>query len=218
MRKLPAEFEACIEGKARAIVFYVTHPYGYHMSTIAHVRGSIAGAAILTLFGSVWCFLALASWTARPSWSIPAGAVVVIALLALCVVRLVALRNIPSIDDPVAAAKGKRAGMFFGIIFGAEGGLIALCSVLLARAGLDIWIPLAAAVIVGLHFIPLARLFEVPLYYWTGAIIVLGMLACSLIRDVATRQLCAALVMAAVLWLSAALVLLQSRSMRPQQA
>jgi hypothetical protein len=144
--------------------------------------------------------------------------VTTIALLLLCVLRLVALRDIPSIDDPAAAAKGKRAGMFFGIIFGAEGGLIALCSVLLARVGLDFWIPIAAAVIVGLHFIPLARLFEVPLYYWTGAIIVLGMLGCSLIRDVATRQLCAGLVMAAVLWLTAVLVLLQARSMQPQRA
>ncbi len=38
-------------------------------------------------------------------------------------------------------------------------------SALLARLGLSIWIPIAVAVIVGLHFIPLARVFEVPLYY-----------------------------------------------------
>jgi hypothetical protein len=188
------------------------------MSTVAHVRGCIAGAAILTLFGSVWCILALAFWTARPSWSIPAGFVATIALLGLCVMRLIALRNVPSIDDPAAAAKGKRAGMFFGIIFGAEGGLIALCAALLARVGLDIWIPIAVAVIVGLHFIPLARLFEVRLYYWTGAITVLGMLGCSLIRDAATRQLCAGLVMAAVLWLTAVVVLLQTPPMQPQRA
>jgi hypothetical protein len=188
------------------------------MSTVAHVRGCIAGAAILTLFGSVWCILALASWTARPSWAIPAGCVATIALLWLCVLRLMALKDIPTVDDPAAAAKGKRAGMFFGIIFGAEGGLIALCAALLARVGLDIWVPIAAAVIVGLHFIPLARLFEVRLYYWTGAITVLGMLGCSLIRDAAMRQLCAGLVMSAVLWLTAVVVLLQAWPMQPQRA
>jgi hypothetical protein len=31
----------------------------------------------------------------------------------------------------------------------------------------------AIAVIVGLHFIPLAKVFNVPLYYWTGGAIVL---------------------------------------------
>lgn len=188
------------------------------MSTIAHVRGCLAGAAILTLFGAVWCLLALHFWAARPGWSIPAGCIATIALLGLCVGRLMALRHIPSIDDPVAAAKGKRAGMLFGIIFGAEGALIALCSTQLARFGQSIWIPVVAAIIVGLHFIPLARVFEVPLYYWTGALSVLGVVGCSLIRDVGARQLCAGLVMAAVLWLTAVVLLLQSRSIQPQRA
>jgi len=187
------------------------------MPTLAHLRGSIAGAGILTLFGCVWCILALASWTARPSWSILVGSVATIALLGLCGLRLMAIRDIPSIDDPVAAAKGKRAGIFFGIIFGAEGGLIALCAILLARIGLDTWIPIATAVVVVLHFIPLGRLFEVRLYYWTGAIIVLGMGGCSLLHGASTRQLCAGLVMAAVLWLTAVVVLLQARPMEPRR-
>ena len=133
-----------------------------------------------------------------------------IALLALCVMRLRGTRNIPSIDDPVAAAKGKRAGMLFGIIFGIESGLIWICATLLARAGLSIWIPIAVAVIVGLHFIPLAHVFEVPLYYWTGLLSVLGMLGCSLIGDAGMRLLCAGLTMAAVLWMTALLLLLQA--------
>ncbi|MGB6687438.1 MAG: hypothetical protein WBE76_06315 [Terracidiphilus sp.] len=210
--------EICVEGQAQQIAFHVIHSYCEYMSSVAHVRGCLAGAAILTLFGSAWCIIALASWAARPGWSIPAGFVATIALLGLCVLRLIALRNIPNIDDPAAAAKGKRAGILFGIIFGAEGGLIALCATLLARMGLDIWIPIAVAIIVGLHFLPLARVFEVPLYYWTGALSVLGMLGCSLIRDAGTRVLCAGLVMGAVLWLTAAVLLLQARPMQPQRA
>ena len=189
--------------------------YGEGVSTVAHVRGSVAGAAILTLFGSAWCIVALALWPAHPVWSIPAGSVATIVLLALCVMRITALRNIPSIDDPVAAAKGKRAGILFGIIFGAEGGLIWLCAMLLERLGLSVWIPIAVAVIVGLHFIPLAHVFEVPLYYWTGVLSVLGMLGCSLVRDAGTRLLCAGLTMAAVLWLTAVLLLLQARLSGP---
>jgi hypothetical protein len=187
------------------------------MSTVAHIRGCVAGAAILTLFGAAWCIIALEFWAARPAWSLPAGIATAIVLLGMCIQRLIALRSIPSVDDPAAAARGKRAGMFFGIIFGAECGLIALCAALLARAGLSIWIPVAVAIIVGLHFIPLARVFEVPLYYWTGALCVVGVLGCSLIRDAGTRLLCAGLAMAAVLWLTAATLLLQARARLPER-
>ena len=179
------------------------------MSSVAHVRGCVAGAAILTLFGSLWCILALSLWPAHPGWSIPAGSAATLALLGLCFIRIRATRNIPSVDDPIAAARGKRAGMLFGIIFAAEGGLIWLCATLLAHFGLGVWIPIAVAIIVGLHFIPLARVFGVPLYYWTGALSVLGVLGCLLIHDVPTRLLCAGMTMAAVLWLTAVLLLLQ---------
>jgi hypothetical protein len=133
-------------------------------------------------------------------------------LLALCVARLRLSRNSPSIHDPLAAAKGKRIGRLFGIIFATESGLIWLCATLLALLGLSIWIPIAIAVIVGLHFIPLARVFEAPVYYWTGVLCVAGMLGCSLIRDAGPRLLCAGLTMAAVLWLTAVVLLLQSRT------
>ena len=185
------------------------------MSTVAHARGVIAGAAILTLFGAVWCILALALWPAHPSWSIPAGVMIAIVLIALCLQRLIAWRKIPSADDPIAAAKGKRAGMWFGIIFTAEGLLIWLTAMLLNHFGLGDWIPLAAAVIIGLHFLPLARLFEVPLYYWTGALSVLGMIVCCFIPDAAVRTLYASLIMAAILWLTAALLLVQTNPGRP---
>jgi hypothetical protein len=171
----------------------------------------LAGAAILTLFGAWWCIAALANWAGRPDWSIPAASVATIVLLILCVMRLVTSRQIPTIDDPVAATKGKRAGRLFGVIFGIEGGLIALCSMLLASRGLGLWIPIVVAIIVGVHFLPLAHVFDVPLYYWTGALCVLGVLGCLLIRDVYTRLLFVGLAMAAVLWLSVVVLLLQTR-------
>ncbi len=106
--------------------------------------------------------------------------------------------------------------MFFGIILGAECLLIWLCAMLLAHLGLGIWIPMGVAGIVGLHFLPLARVFEVPLYYWTGALCVLGMLACSMLHDAGTRLLCVGLLMAAVLWLTALLLLLRAHPRQEQ--
>ena len=105
-------------------------------------------------------------------------------------------------------------GKLLGIIFAAESGLIWLCATLLAHLGLSLWIPIAIAVIVGLHFIPLARVFEVPVYRLTGVLCVVGVLGCSLIRDANVRGLCAGLTMAAVLWLTAVLFLLQARTSR----
>lgn len=169
------------------------------------------GAAILTLFGGWWCIAALANWARRPDWSIPAASATTIVLLVLCVMRLVASKEIATIDDPVAAAKGKRAGRLFGIIFGIEGGLIALCSMQLASRGLGLWIPIAIAIIVGVHFLPLAYVFDLSLYYWTGALCVLGVLGCLLIRDIYTRLLGVGLMMAGVLWLSVVVLLLQTR-------
>jgi hypothetical protein len=180
------------------------------MTTVAHLRGIVAGAAIFTLFGSWWAFIGLVNWTSRPSWTMPAASVAAIGLLVLCLVRLSALSKFRSIDDPGAAAKGKRDGRLFGIIFGVEGALIALCSILLGRYGLSVWIPIATGVIVGAHFIPLAFIFRVPLYHWTGALSILGMVGCSLIHDANARSLFAGLVMAAVLWISAALLLRQA--------
>jgi hypothetical protein len=117
----------------------------------------------------------------------------------------------PESHDPAAAAKGRRAAVIFGIIFGLEGGLIALSSALLAGSGLGDWIPVAVGLIVGLHFLPLAYVFEVPLYYWTGGLTVVGILGCLFIHAVGPRLLCVGLLMAGVLWLTL-LVLLQTRS------
>jgi hypothetical protein len=181
------------------------------MSTTAHLKGRIVGAAILTLFGSWWLIVSLLYWRSRPGWSVSAALAASLLLLALCVLRLVAIPATTGLRDPAAAAKGKRIGMLFGIIFGLEGGLIALCSVLLGRYHLGFWIPFVVAVIVGLHFLPLAHVFEAPIYYWTGSLCTLGVLGCLLIPAAATRLLCVGLVMNAVLWGTAIVLLGQTR-------
>lgn len=182
------------------------------MLTKARMRGIVGGAAILTLFGGFWCIDALVFWPVRPAWGIPAASAATFALVVACILRWRESAKMPDSHDPAAAAKGKRAGILFGIIFGMEGGLIALSSVLLARSGHGDWIPVAAGVIVGVHFLPLAYVFEVPLYYWTGAVSVIGILGCLSIHAVGPRLLCVGLVMAGVLWLTALLLLMQTRS------
>jgi hypothetical protein len=182
------------------------------MLTKARMRGIIGGAAILTLFGGLWFILTLVFQPARSAWTIPAASVTTFVLLVVCVLRWAASANMPDSHDPAATAKGKRAGMIFGIIFGLEGGLIALVSVLLGRSSLGDWIPVAVALIVGVHFIPLAYVFEMPVYYWTGGLSILGILGCLLIHGVGPRLLCVGMVMGTALWSTTLLLLVRTRS------
>lgn len=183
--------------------------------TKARMRGIVTGAMILTLFGGLWGILALAFWPARPRWGIPSACAVTLALLILCVLRYAASAKMPDSHDPAAAAKGKHIGMLFGITFGVECGLIAFGSALLGHYGLGYWIPVEVGIIVGAHFAPLARIFEAPLYYWTAALCVLGIVGCLFIRDVGTRLLCVGLVMAGVLWLTAVVLVVQAWTVPP---
>jgi hypothetical protein len=182
------------------------------MLSKARMRGIIGGAAILTLFGGFWFIVTLASQPSRPAWTIPAASATTFVLLVVCVLRWAATSKMADSHDPAAAAKGKRAGGVFGIIFGLEGGLIALVSTLLGRWRLGDWIPVAVALIVGVHFLPLASVFEMPLYYWTGGLSILGVLGCLRIHEVGPRLLCVGLVMGAVLWATTLLLLVRTRS------
>lgn len=182
------------------------------MLTKARMRGITGGAAILTFFGGFWFIVTLVFQPARPAWTIPAASITTFVLLVVCVLRWAQSAKMPDIHDPAAAAKGKRAGVTFGIIFGLEGGLIALVSVLLGRSGLGDWIPVAVGLIVGVHFLPLAYVFEVPVYYWTGGLSILGILGCLRIHGVGPKLLCVGLVMGTALWSTALLLLVRMRS------
>jgi hypothetical protein len=182
------------------------------MLTKSRMRGIIGGAAILTLFGGFWFIVTLVFQPERPAWTIPAAVVTTFVLLVVCVMRWAASAKMLDGHDPAAAAKGKRAGVAFGIVFGLEGGLIALVSVLLGRTGLGDWIPVAVGLIVSVHFLPLACVFEMPVYYWTGGLSILGILVCLLIHEVGLRLLCVGLVMGTTLWSTTLLLLVRTRN------
>jgi hypothetical protein len=184
------------------------------MAAIPRARGIylVVGAAILTAAGAFWCIIALFYWSARPGWSIPLASATTIGFLALCAVRFAVSRRVVSVYDPVAAAAGRRIGMLCGIIFWVEFGLIALCATLLARHGLVLWIPIVMAFIVGIHFLPMARIMAVPLYYGTGVFSVIGVAGCLLIPNFGLRLLCVGFAMAAVLWTTSSILLWQTRA------
>ncbi len=138
------------------------------------VRGIASAIFFLTFFGAIWG-LAGITFLSGVLW---VGAVVLIGLVTLVFlsvgVRLLRYaRSLPQTVTPEEAATGKRIGIWFGVVFGAEAVLIALASILLSRFGANHFVAPVIALIVGLHFLPLASLFKVRAYYLTGVVLCL---------------------------------------------
>ena len=180
--------------------------------------GAGVGVFVLTYAGAWWAFGALGSHPGTPAWQFVAAMIPVLTLTTFLVVRLVAVVRSPSRKPSVAEAaegarRGRRMGILFGLVCTAEGLLIASAASMLSSAGRPLLIPVAVAAIVGLHFIPLSRIFSMPIYMVTGTLIA-GLAAASLlIADEHVRVFALSLLVAGVLWASAARALVYTRTL-----
>ena len=90
-----------------------------------------------------------------------------------------------------------------------EGAAILVAVVVLNAVGCGEYVICAIALVVGLHFLPLASLFEAPVYYLTGvvggALGVLGLF----ISDVKLRISVVGMGFGFLLWLTIAIILAQ---------
>lgn len=135
-------------------------------------QGAAGGIFFLTFFGAYWGSITAAFLS---------GAFQIISFLLVGLVTLGFFgmggilfrdaRRLPKEQSPEGAATGRRIWRWFGLIFGLEIVLIALASSLLSIFPLSQFIAPTTALIVGVHFIPLARLFRVGVYYLTGALL-----------------------------------------------
>jgi hypothetical protein len=96
---------------------------------------------------------------------------------------------------------------FFWIDFAIEWGLGGVTVFVLGHLGRSDLIPQALGVIIGLHFLPLAKIFAAPLYYWTGAIMVIAAIGSFIIprRDIRSVAGCTAIGL--ILWLTGLVIL-----------
>jgi hypothetical protein len=175
------------------------------------IIGAAFGVLMMTLFGTAWLAWGLHNTHADSPWLIPALVLPAIALLVPCFGMFQAGRRAAKQAAPLTTEQERvqsRMGIMFGIIFGAEGLLIFLAVNVLVNLHLDPYIINAVAAIVGLHFLPLARLYRVPLYYWVGGVMVADALL-SLALPSPTREIAVGFSMGAILWLTCVLVLRQ---------
>lgn len=117
-----------------------------------------------------------------------------------------------------APEERKRRGRIVGIASAVEGVAIFAAVILLVNLGRRDLIAPAVAVVVGLHFLPLARWLPAPIYYLTGALLVAVGMAGAVVQDLPARILAVCIGAAAVLWLSCGVVLLRAHGPRDYSA
>ncbi len=131
------------------------------------VRGRSAGIIVGAVMGLTWvgsALLTLSSLVAVP---------VLVASVAVVAVQVTGARRLRrgAMTMPAstpARASLRKARRSFTLVTAGEGAAIAAAGSILARSGHSLWIPAVICAVVGLHFVALARLFSLQLYYATA--------------------------------------------------
>jgi hypothetical protein len=177
-------------------------------SLAAALRGRATGVLFFGCFGALWIALALLGAHRMGS---PELTLVALGWIALVSPACWLLRR----TGPAAVAKSKDASdlqreRVFRTVNIAQWVAIGIAVPLLSLLHLDLYIPPVIAVIVGLHLLPLARLFHYPLHFLTGAALIAWAIGIALGADAADVAFLTALGVGLILWLSAWVTLARS--------
>lgn len=131
------------------------------------------GLSLMIIFTIVWVMIGEVTLNGRDYWLI--GAVftlIVLSFLAFYAKFYTIAKRLP--EDPVAVNEDKKTkNKRFIIIFIAEGVGILVIKNILVNTGHDNWFIPGIALIVGLHFFPLAKVFNRTFDYFAGAFVCL---------------------------------------------
>ena len=161
---------------------------------------SPTGAAIMGAFGAVWWIVGVAAY-GRAAVPLSGVGLVIAATIIVTAWRLGRRAR------PQPPAEERRQGRLVGIASAVEGVLIFLAVNVFVNLKRPDLIAPAAAIIVGLHFLPLARWLPARLYYATAALLAAAGIGGLLVPDTRQRIAAISLAAAAVLWLTCGAVL-----------
>jgi hypothetical protein len=156
---------------------------------------------ILSAFAALWCILGFAGGGIAPTfyW-------VPLILSALLIVMAVRLPR----DAASGGSEGRRIGRLVGIASGIEGLLIFLAVIILANVNASDLAIAVIAIIVGTHFLPLARWLPAPSYNAT-ALLLIALGAIGLWLPPAHRDIVVGVGAACILWATAIIALTRYR-------
>jgi hypothetical protein len=143
-----------------------------HTVTKGDLRGTASGVLFMAFFGTLWSYTGVMG---LQGWGSPWLLIVALAIGILLVVGgfslISASKEFPQGTSIHSGNGGRKMRMWFNIIFAGEGIAIGIAIGVCNAVGHQEYIPLIIAIIVGLHFLPLARLFRVSIYYYTGLLL-----------------------------------------------
>jgi hypothetical protein len=169
------------------------------------LKGSTRGACISAVFGCPWIYWAVVfSGNPKPLWFLIVTVASVL-LVTWSIFRLRAVRHLAYSAAELAHWRASRK--LFWVDFGVEWGLVSIAVFVLARFGRFDLIPQALGVIIGLHFLPLARVFRLSRYYWMGSTMVIAELGSLLIHPGYIRNIFACAAIGLTLWTTSVAVL-----------
>ncbi len=170
------------------------------------------GCLVITLLGSGWSAIALVFNQRVRTIGLIVLVVLTLALLGFIGQKMMTLlqhktqfQSNPA-DEAQNSMIGRSIGIRFGIIFALEIVIIMIAAPLLANAGYANWIPLVVILVVGLHFLPLAHVFQISTYTMTGIAMVVVALLSLFIASQDTRLFLSSLSVTLILWLTAIIV------------
>ncbi|MEZ0163724.1 hypothetical protein AB2L27_02960 [Kineococcus sp. LSe6-4] len=125
------------------------------------LNGVVVGLVLMAVFTTAWSANTLGTWPGGPGAVITAVGVLVSAWFVLTAVRLARTRGRAStVATPEEERWRRRSGTAFGWVFTAEAVLVVAAANVLGAVGRpDLVLP-AIALVVGLHFYPMARIFR----------------------------------------------------------
>ena len=171
------------------------------------LEGRAIGALILTGFAALWMLFAF-RFVRRFGWRTLLLIVLITAGMCWSAARQIQrARQMPKptvATQPIAAER--ETGREFEIVLALEWIPILVAVIIFNRIRRPDFILPTIALIVGLHFIPLARVFAVPLYYASGIAIMVVAIA-SFVSKPPARQAIACIGSGVALWVTAAAML-----------
>jgi hypothetical protein len=128
-----------------------------------------SGLLMMAFFTAVWAGIAYGSLAGKSNVILIVFCPLIFIFILAAIYFFVISKRFPKLSNEADKAERKKTGMWFGIIFGAEGLVIFIAvSVVVNLGHADLAIPVIA-LIVGLHFYPLARIFKRSIDYYLAS-------------------------------------------------
>lgn len=174
----------------------------------ARLKGRARGALVCTIFGAAWMLWSAAFVKNERIAALSSVTAIAVLVIGWAAVRLrVARRHKDSIADRERWAS---IAPLYWVNTAAEWLLSAGAVVVLAHYRRYSLIPQFLGVIIGLHFVVLAKVLGEPKYYVMGTVMILCVLVSLLIPDGSVRNIIACAGIGLPLWMTAVVILCET--------